>query len=214
MKPALSAKKRPRKGPDDPIVRAWREINRSPVPPVTTLDARIAVLACMFPPFVGVDLSTEPAPDGFEARIDELYNYLERAGELDPDEDLLEDVQPFVREVQEGLRSDDELGGTTVPAPSEATLDPDGHTLHWRAWHIVNREFPDSLGARIVNAVRLVYLALADSALAPSTHEQKAKLMGDVHQAFCTWLLEHRSVLLTDAEVRALLSFQAPPLPS
>ena len=95
MRKGRSLKPTPRKRfgdvPQDPIVRAWREINRSPRPPVTTRESRIAVLACKFPPFVGVDLSKDPKPNGIEARNRRapMPPISERAGELDPDELLL-----------------------------------------------------------------------------------------------------------------------------
>lgn len=209
LKPMFSLKKRHEDRPADPIVLAWREINRSPRPPVLTQEARIAMLACKFPPFIGVDLSSDPTPDGIDARIDELHAYLEQAGELNPDELLLEDVQPFVHEMHEGLVSDEALGDSVVSTANDATLGPKADELQRRAWDIVNREFPDVLPARIVNAVRLLYLAVASPADTSSVRDPGGHLMGDLHQAFCTWLVEHRDVL-TDGEWEELLSFQTP----
>jgi hypothetical protein len=213
MRKGRSLKPTPRKRfgdvPQDPIVRAWREINRSPRPPVTTRESRIAVLACKFPPFVGVDLSKDPKPNGIEARIDELHAYLERAGELDPDELLLADVQPFVCELHDVLTSDRAPGDRAEAMPSDGTLGPNADELQRRAWDIVNREFPGVLGARIVNTVRLLYVALTSSADVASAR-QTENLMGVLHQAFCTWLLEHRTALLTVEEWEELLAFQTP----
>jgi hypothetical protein len=213
MKKGRSLKPTPRKRfgdvPQDPIVRAWREINRSPRPPVTTRETRIAVLACKFPPFVGVDLSKDPKPNGIDARIDELHAYLERAGELDPDELLLADVQPFVHELHDVLTSGGDLGDRAESTPSDGTLGFKADELQRRAWDIVNREFPGVLGARIVNTVRLLYVAVTSSDLA-SARDQSESLMGELHQAFCTWLLEHRTALLTVDEWEELLAFQTP----
>jgi len=174
---------------------------------VTTRESRIAVLACKFPPFVGVDLSKDPKPNGIEARIDELHAYLERAGELDPDELLLADVQPFVCELHDVLTSDRAPGDRAESMPGDGTLGPNADELQRRAWDIVNREFPGVLGARIVNTVRLLYLALTSRT---GARDQGEHLMGDLHQAFCTWLLGHRADLLTVAEWEELLAFQTP----
>src|SRR5271155_659586 len=87
---------------EDPIVLAWRQLDKDPCVAHMPLGSRVAVLAVTTPPYQGVDLS-DGVPAGFDARVQELGAFLEQAGEIDPLEREIETVRPFVEELRAGI---------------------------------------------------------------------------------------------------------------
>jgi len=165
-----------------------------------TLGNRVAALAATTPPFSPDDFVDGKAPDGFDARVQELGEHLERVGEIDATESVLELVQPFCDELCAGLV---DLPDNVVPISSRvASLTAE--QLLRRAWTITSREFRANLLDKIGLTARLLYVGVTRGTRRPLPRRVRDELVEDLHQAICHWLSGARAEVLTTAEANEL----------